>query len=250
MGQLCLLRIRNIGRNSFAQGHSIMKKSSVKTFRTIMIKDNVKAEELAKLVEINGTLYRNSRGEWQAFLPGNAETVGEITAALNQLDEFIKAEIRRDSQYLEEFYNSSDHHALDDFGFTVGKGGKLCIEKTPVQTQADLIEKLQSDLATANCEIRHLQEQLDEVSSWTGFGDVDEDLIPKELDIALMIYRSAINNYDRETGMMNNGEKPKAWIEDCAKADPYLCSQATADRIAMVTNWQKDAGRPKGSKNR
>jgi hypothetical protein len=227
-----------------------MKKSNIKTFRTIMIKDNVKAEELAKLVEINGTLYRNSWGQWEASLPGDAKTEGETTAALNQLREFVKAEIRRDSQYLEEFYNSSDHHALDDFGFTVGKGGKLCIEKTPVQTQADLIEKLQSDLATANCEIRHLQEQLDEVSSWTGFGDVDEDLIPKELDIALMIYRSAINNYDRETGMMNNGDKPKAWVKDFAKAAPYLCTQGTADRIAIVTNWQKGPGRPEGSKNR
>lgn len=227
-----------------------MKKSNLKTFRAIMLKDKIRAKDLAQLVKINGTLYRNSWGEWEAALPGNSDTKNVIDAALKDLRDFVSAEVNRDSMYLEECYDSSIHHTLDNYGFNIGKDDKLCVEKTPVQTQDELIERLQSDLASANEQITHLEVQLEEASSWTGFDDVDEDLIPKELDTALMIYRAAINHYDSDTRLMDNGEKPKIWISDCAKANPYFCSESVSERIGIVANWQKDAGRPKGSKNR
>ena len=99
-------------------------------------------------------------------------------------------------------------------------------------------------------EIEKLNGQLHELSTWTGFDDVDEELIPFELDIALQVYMSGIKAYDPKTGKMDNDQPIKKWlghkVNDFFDGDP---SAALCERIATVANWQKGGGRPgKGNK--
>ena len=103
-------------------------KTKIKTFRTLLIEDNMRIKDLAQLVEVNGTLYINKWGEWKASLPGNAKTKDVIDAALDALADYVSAEITRDSQRVEEFYDRYTHHPLDNFGFTIGDNNELFIE--------------------------------------------------------------------------------------------------------------------------
>jgi hypothetical protein len=126
-----------------------MKKTNIETFRTLLFKGKMKARELAELVEINGTHYINRWGDWKASLPGNAETKDVIDAALDALADYVSAEITRDSQRVEEFYDLLTHHPLDNFGFTIGDNNELFIEKTALQNPQERIEQLQSELTSA-----------------------------------------------------------------------------------------------------
>jgi len=116
------------------EGNILMKKN-IKTFRALLTKDNMRANELAQLVKLNGTLYINSWGAWEASLPGNAETKDIIETALNELADYASAFINRDMQRVEEYEDSSIRHPLDNFGFTIGKNNELFVEKTAVQNQ-------------------------------------------------------------------------------------------------------------------
>jgi hypothetical protein len=126
-----------------------MKKTNIKTFRILIIKDKKGASELAELVEVNGTHYMNRWGEWKASLPGNAKTKGVIDDAIDALADYVSTEIRRDLQGMEEFYDLYTHHPLDSFGFTVGDNNKLFIEKTALQNPQERIAQLESELASA-----------------------------------------------------------------------------------------------------
>jgi hypothetical protein len=135
-----------------------MKKTNIKTFRktfrALLIEDNMRIKDLAQLVEVNGTLYINKWGEWKASLPGNAETKDVIDAALDALADYASADINRDSQGKEEFYDLYTHHPLDNFGFTTGDNNQLFIEKTALQTPQELISQLQSELTSAKHSVK------------------------------------------------------------------------------------------------
>jgi hypothetical protein len=103
-------------------------KTKIKTFRTLLIEDGMKAKELAQLVQVKGTHYMNRWGDWEASLPGNSETKDVIDAAIDALADYVSAEINRDSQRVEEFYDRYTHHPLDNFGFTIGDNNELFIE--------------------------------------------------------------------------------------------------------------------------
>ena len=122
---------------------------NIQTFRLLIIKDKMRARELAELVEVNGMHYINRWGDWKTSLPGNAETKGAIDAAINALANYVSTEITRDSQGMEEFYELFDYHPLDDFGFIIGEDNKLFVEKTPVQNPQELTAQLQSELTSA-----------------------------------------------------------------------------------------------------
>jgi hypothetical protein len=130
-----------------------MKKTNIKTFRVLLIKDKMRARELAELVEVNGTHYIDRWGDWKASLPGNAETKDVIDAALNVLSDYASAHNIMDSPYIEEFHDSS-HHPLDNFGFTIGKDNELLVEKTAVQNQQERIAQLQSELTSAKHSVK------------------------------------------------------------------------------------------------
>lgn len=219
---------------------------NIKTFRALIIKDRMNANDIAQLVKINGTLYRNSWGAWEASRPGEAGPTEEIEAALNELADYASAAAHGDMQAMEQFYEGSIHHPLDNFGFTVGDNEELFVEETPVQHQEDLIAQLKSDLADAKSKAEKLKAQLNEISTWTGFDDVDEELIPIELDIALQVYSSAIKNYNPKTGKMDNDQTTKKWLRH--KTTEFFEEEqgnAVYERIATVANWKKDAGRPR-----
>lgn len=219
-------------------------KKNIKTFRALLIKDTMEINELAQLVKINGTLYRNRWRAWEASLPGNAETKDVIDAALNVLSDFASI-ANQGMDWIEELYDFSIHHPLDNFGFTIGENNELFVEKTAVQKQEELIAQLQSELTSAKSEIESLKDRLNKISTWTGFDDVDKELIPKELNIALKVYSSAIDNYNPETGKMNNGKTPKQWLEDKVESDFNPKKDIACERIAIVANWKKGPGRPK-----
>ena len=124
-------------------------KTKIKTFRTLLIEDGMKAKELAQLVQVKGTHYMNRWGDWEASLPGNSETKDVIDAAIDALADYVSAEINRDSQRVEEFYDRYTHHPLDNFGFTIGDNNELSIENTALQTSQELISQLQSELTSA-----------------------------------------------------------------------------------------------------
>lgn len=229
------------------EGNSLMKKPNFKTFRGLLLKDKMGANELAQLVKINGTLYINRWGAWEASLPGNAATKDVIDAALNVLSDYASAHNIMDSPYIEEFHDSS-HHPLDNFGFTIGKDNELLVEKTAIQNQQELVAQLQSELTSAKSEIESLKDRLNKISTWTGFDDVDKELIPKELNIALQVYNLAINDYNTETGKMNNDKTPKQWLEDKVESDFNPNKDIACERIATVANWSKGPGRPKNKK--
>jgi hypothetical protein len=126
-----------------------MKKTNIKTFRALLEKDLMGINELAQLVKLNGTLYINSWGAWEASLPGNAETKDAIDAALNVLSDCASAFNTCDMTYMDEYYDSLTHHPLDNFGFTIGENNKLFVEKTAVQNPQELISQLQSELTSA-----------------------------------------------------------------------------------------------------
>ena len=105
-----------------------MKKTNIKTFRTLLIKDGMKAKELAQLVQVNGTHYINRWGDWEASLPGNTETKDIIETALNELADYVSAYIYRDSERTVEHHDFFTHHPLDNFGFTVGDNNELFID--------------------------------------------------------------------------------------------------------------------------
>ncbi|OUR79637.1 hypothetical protein A9Q83_04365 [Alphaproteobacteria bacterium 46_93_T64] len=133
---------------------------NIRTFRTLLTKDNMNANQLAQLVKVKGTLYRNRWGAWEAALPENAETQDKIETALNELSNYASSEIYRDSSSLEEYYDSSIHHPLDNFGFTTRENNELFIKKTTLQNHEERIEVLISELASASKESNHLKEQL------------------------------------------------------------------------------------------
>jgi hypothetical protein len=126
-----------------------MKKTNIKTFRTLLNEDNMEIDEIAQLVKINGTLYINRWGAWKASLPGNAETKDAIDAALKVLSDCASAFINLDMPYFNDYYDFSIHHPLDNFGFTVGENNELFIEKTALQNPQELIAQLQSELTSA-----------------------------------------------------------------------------------------------------
>ena len=126
-----------------------MKKTNIKTFRALLEKDLMGINELAQLVKLNGTLYINSWGAWEASLPGNAETKDAIDAALNVLSDCASAFNTCNMTYMDEYYDSLTHHPLDNFGFTIGENNKLFVEKTAVQNPQELISQLQSELTSA-----------------------------------------------------------------------------------------------------
>ncbi len=223
-----------------------MKKNNIKTFRALLTKHIMGANELAQLVKINGTLYINRWGAWEASLPENDETKDIIETALNEIADYASAVINRHD--MAEHYDYFIHHPLDNFGFTIGDNNELFIEKTALQNQQELIAQLQSELTSTKKEADNLRERLNELSSWTGFDDVPEELVPKELDIALQVYSSAIKNYNPETGRMNDDETPKNWLINKVNADFNFNQDTAILRIATVANWKKEAGRPKNSK--
>jgi len=217
------------------------------TFFDLLFDTKMTARELSKLVEINGVQHLSEWDDWQAALPGNPNGKEVIGAALEEIATFAKAFATNDTEWMSQFYvceAEGEHHPLHNYGFNLGRNGELLVEKSPLQTQEDQLRQVQSDLANAQQEITDLKNQLKEISTWTGFDDVEEELVPKELDIALMVYRDAIREYDFSTGLMNNGDRPKDWIKDKVENDYLKGKTATADRISMVANWSKGAGRP------
>ena len=126
-----------------------MKKTNIKTFRVLLIKDKMRARELAELVEVNGTHYIDRWGDWKASLPGNAETKDVIDAALNVLSDCASAFINRDMPYFDDYYDFFIPHPLDNFGFTIGDNNELLVEKTALQNPQELILQLQSELTSA-----------------------------------------------------------------------------------------------------
>lgn len=219
---------------------------NIKTFRGLVIENKMTANDIAQLVKGNGTFYRNEWAAWEAAIPRNEGMPEAIEAALSALAEYASASVHNAMKSMEDLHDPSVHHPLDNFGFTVGLDEKLYVEKTPLQSQEELTKKLKVELADAKDEIEILKAQLHEISTWTGFDDVDEELIPEELDIALQVYMSGIKAYDPNTGRMNNDQPIKKWlahkVNDFFDGDP---SAAQCERIATVANWQKDGGRPK-----
>jgi hypothetical protein len=125
-----------------------MKITNIKTFRTLLIKDGMKAKELAQLVQVNGTHYINRWGDWEASLPGNTETKDIIETALNEIADYVSAYIYNDSERTVEHHDFFTHHPLDNFGFAIGKDNELLVENTALQTSQELISQLQSELAS------------------------------------------------------------------------------------------------------
>lgn len=222
---------------------------NIKTFRSLVIEDKMTANDIAKLVKINGTLYRNEWAAWEAAIPGDTGTPEEVEAALSVLAEYASVSVNNAMKSAEDLHDPSIHHPLENFGFTVGANEKLYVEKTPLQNQEELIANLTTELASSKQEVEKLKGQLQERSIWTGFDDVDDELVPEELDIALQVYRSGIAAYDPSTGSMDNNLTIKKWLEhkvnDFYDGDP---SDALVDRISTVANWDKGGGRRK--KNR
>ena len=126
-----------------------MKKTNIKTFRVLLIKDKMRVRELAELVEVNGTHFIDRWGDWKASLPGNAETKDVIDAALNVLSDCASAFINRDMPYFDDYYDFFIPHPLDNFGFTIGDNNELLVEKTALQNPQELILQLQSELTSA-----------------------------------------------------------------------------------------------------
>ena len=199
-----------------------MKKTNIKTFRVLLIKDKMRARELAELVEVNGTHYIDRWGDWKASLPGNAETKDVIDAALNVLSDYASAHNIMDSPYIEEFHDSS-HHPLDNFGFTIGKDNKLFVEKTAVQNLEEQIENLKED----NKRLGGVYES-----------QVNKELVAPELELANQLYRDALKKRDAKTNKVE-GKTPREWIKLQLELMDLDLDKAAILRIASVANWKK-----------
>ena len=58
--------------------------------------------------------------------------------------------------------------------------------------------------------------------------------------------KSSLNNYNPETGEMDNNQPIKKWLKH--KASEFFednQGDATYERVATVANWKKEAGRPR-----
>jgi hypothetical protein len=226
-------------------------KNSKETFFGLLHDNKMTARELAALVKINGVQYVSRWGDWQVALPDDPKNKEAVNAALEEIATAAAAFATNDLRWMENFYlckAEGTHHPLDNFGFNLGEDGELLVEKTPLQTQEDLLRQLQSELTDAKQEIHDLKNQLKEISTWTGFADVEDELVPLELDLALQVYRAAISNYDRKTARMNNGDTVKAWMQDELKNSFEVQKESVANRISIVANWSKEAGRPKSDR--
>ena len=199
-----------------------MKKTNIKTFRTILTNDNMSARDLAQLVKINGVLYINRWGDWVASLPGDAATKDVTDTALDEIANYVSAYICRDSQRVEEHYDSS-HHPLDNFGFTIGEDNKLFVEKTAVQNLDDQLANLKEE-----------NKRLGGVYK----PQVNKELVAPELELANKIYREALKKRDPNTNKVE-GKTPREWmLATLAKMDAGLEDPAMK-RIASVANWDK-----------
>jgi len=198
-------------------------KNNVKSFRVLLSKDGMKISYIAQLVQINGVLFRNRWGTWEAAFPDSPEVNPKIETALNALSDYVTAEADMNSQYLEEYYNSGTHHPFDDFGFQEDDKGNLFIEKTPVQTLEDEVERLKEE----NKRLGGKYEP-----------SIQKDLVAPELELANQIYREALDRRDPETNKVE-GKTPREWMLDrLAKIDNSL-GEPTMLRIASVANWDK-----------
>jgi hypothetical protein len=225
-------------------------KKTRESFFNLLHDTDMTVTDLAKLIEINGVHYVSRWGDWEAALPNNPYDREAIEAALTELETAGRAFSSNDLNYIEEFEVRNlegGYHPLHDFGFNLGQNDELLVDKTPLQTQEDLLRQAQSDLINAQQEISELKNQIKEISTWTGFDDVDDGLMPIELDVALMVYRDAINQFNPDTGRMANGDTPKEWIKDKVFCDYLKGQNSAAERISIVANWQKAAGRPSKS---
>ena len=195
---------------------------NIKRFRALLIKNTMDANELAQLVRINGTLYINRWGAWEASLPGDVETKDVIDAALNALSDYASAHINLDSQYVEEFHDSS-HHPLDNFGFTIGKDNELFVEKTAVQNLEDKLENLKEE----NKRLGGVYES-----------QVNKELVAPELELANQLYRDALKKRDAKTNKVE-GKTPREWIKLQLELMDLDLDTAAILRIASVANWKK-----------
>jgi len=198
-------------------------KKNIKTFRILLIKDNMEINELAQLVKTNGTLYRNRWRAWEASLPRNAKTKDGIDAALNVLADFASAVNQGMEYWFEELDDFSIHHPLDNFGFTIGENNELFVEKTAVQTLEDQLENLKE-------EIKRLGGVYEP--------QVNEELVAPELELANQLYRDALKKHDANTNKVE-GKTPREWIKSELSKMNLDLEDAAILRIATVANWDK-----------
>ena len=221
----------------------------IKTLDELLHKDSKKIGDVKRMIERYGIYLYNRWHEWEAAPKdkgGSEQTIKDAISALGEYADLFHE--GADQQIMDDYYRKPDNQTICYYGFRVGNNNRLFVENTAVQNQEEQIEQLQSELTSAKNEIDKLKEQLSEISTWTGFADVEEELIPKELDIALQVYRSAIKSYDPETGLINGKHTPREWMIVKVNDDFLPDQEPAAKRIATVANWKKEAGRPKISK--
>ena len=224
-----------------------MTKLNIKTLGELVEKDNKKTGDVKRMIDQYGVYYRNRWHEQEAAPRDASGSEKMIAAAISALGNYADIfDERAPMEAAEEYYSDPNHHDIYRFGFQAKKDGKLFVDKTAVQNQEELIEQLQSELASIKIDVKSLREQLNEISTWTGFDDVNDELIPKEHDVALQVYSSAIRAYNPETGEMDNNQPIKKWLKH--KASEFFednQGDATYERVATVANWKKEAGRPR-----
>lgn len=101
-------------------------------------------------------------------------------------------------------------------------------------TQAKIAEC--NSLMEANAALKARLEEI-EATTWKGF-DPESDTYPEELDIAMQAWRAV------EQGWAEPGEKPKQKIKDWLESTYPKLTVEARERIAIVANWKKGAGRP------
>ncbi|MBT6079619.1 MAG: hypothetical protein HOG56_04720 [Gammaproteobacteria bacterium] len=199
----------------------------ITTLGSLLAADKKSPAELAELIALNGVYFKDRFGAWRAAQPKAAGTEAVIENALDAVSEWYHIHDSPDQAAVEEYWKYPDHQPVDGYGFHVDRDGMLFVESTAVQTQAELIQ----DLRTQVEDLTKERDELKEAAAWTGFDDVDEELIPEDLDIALQVYREASRKFD-PTSRTIEGKTPKEWLKD--KASSLLPAGASSTKLTEL----------------
>lgn len=119
----------------------------IKTLDELLHKGPDSIGDVKRMIEGNGICFLDGYEEWKAAPLNKPGSDGPISAALLALREF--AQVRRsdaDPQLIEDYYRKPDSQPICFYGFNQDDDGKLFVDKSPVQEQEELIQRLLDEL--------------------------------------------------------------------------------------------------------
>jgi hypothetical protein len=141
-----------------------MTEIKYKTLDELLHKDSKKIGDVKRMIERYGIYSYTRWEEWEAAPKGKGSSEQAIKNAISALGEYADIRSEGSQQSLDDYYRNPDNQAICRYGFRVENNNKLFVENTALQNQEELIEQLQSELASAKIEIDNLREQPNKIN--------------------------------------------------------------------------------------